>query len=156
MLTAICPNPIHLFWHWKKAPQMRCLKTGEEGFEPPWTVLETGILPLYDSPLSFFFLIWQKADTFVFASYPFKTAHWKCLPSSTFFHSYQPSGHALDRLVTVSSMHCCTSTSALSTSSSSRGLTTLQYGRSHLEGGFTLRCLQRLSLPNLATLPCTW
>ena len=23
---------------------------GEEGFEPPWTVLETGILPLY-SPL---------------------------------------------------------------------------------------------------------
>ena len=23
---------------------------GEEGFEPPWTVLETVILPLYDSP----------------------------------------------------------------------------------------------------------
>ena len=68
----------------------------------------------------------------------------------------QPSGHALDRLVTVSSMHCCTSTSALSTSSSSRGLTNLRYGKSHLEGGFTLRCLQRLSLPNLATLPCTW
>ena len=33
------------------------------------------------------------------------------------------SGYALDRLVTVSSMHYCTSTSALSTSSSSRGLT---------------------------------
>ena len=32
-------------------------------------------------------------------------------------------GYALDRLVTVSSMHYCTSTSALSTSSSSRGLT---------------------------------
>ena len=27
---------------------------------------------------------------------------------------------------------------------------------SHLEGGFTLRCLQRLSLPDLATLPCRW
>ncbi len=27
-------------------------------------------------------------------------------------------------------------------------------GISHLEGGFTLRCLQRLSLPDLATLPC--
>ena len=67
-----------------------------------------------------------------------------------------PSGHALDRLVTVSSIHCCTSTSALSTSSSSRGLTNFRYGRTHLEGGFTLRCLQRLSLPNLATLPCTW
>ena len=32
-------------------------------------------------------------------------------------------GQALDRLVTVSSIHCCTSTSVLSTSSSSRGLT---------------------------------
>ena len=26
------------------------LLAGEEGFEPPWTVLETGILPLDDSP----------------------------------------------------------------------------------------------------------
>ena len=64
-------------------------------------------------------------------------------------------GYALDRLVTVSSMHYCTSTSALSTLSSSRGLTTC-VGISHLEGGFTLRCLQRLSLPDLATLPCSW
>ena len=29
-------------------------------------------------------------------------------------------------------------------------------GISHLEGGFTLRCLQRLSLPDLATLPWIW
>ena len=29
-------------------------------------------------------------------------------------------------------------------------------GISHLEGGFTLRCLQRLSLPDLATLPWNW
>ena len=29
-------------------------------------------------------------------------------------------------------------------------------GISHLEGGFTLRCLQRLSRPDLATRPCTW
>ena len=64
-------------------------------------------------------------------------------------------GHALDRLVSVSSIHYCTSTSDLSTSSSSRGLTTY-VGISHLEGGFTLRCLQRLSRPGLATLPCTW
>ena len=28
--------------------------------------------------------------------------------------------------------------------------------RSHLEGGFTLRCLQRLSLPDLATRPWLW
>ena len=64
-------------------------------------------------------------------------------------------GHALDRLVSVSSIHYCTSTSDLSTSSSSRGLTTY-VGISHLEGGFTLRCLQRLSLPDLATRPWTW
>ena len=32
----------------------------------------------------------------------------------------------------------------------------LSSGISYLEGGFTLRCLQRLSLPDLATLPCTW
>ena len=64
-------------------------------------------------------------------------------------------GQALDRLVSVSSMCYHTSTSDLSTSSSSRGLTTY-VGISHLEGGFTLRCLQRLSRPGLATLPCTW
>ena len=29
-------------------------------------------------------------------------------------------------------------------------------GISHLEGGFTLRCLQRLSLPDSATLPWRW
>ena len=70
--------------------------------------------------------------------------------------TYHCFGYALDLLVTVSSMCYHTSTSALSTSSSSRGLTSLCYGISHLEGGFTLRCLQRLSLPDLATLPCSW
>ena len=65
-------------------------------------------------------------------------------------------GQALTRLVTVSSMCYHTSTSALSTSSSSRGLTGLTPGISYLKGGFTLRCLQRLSRPNLATLPCHW
>ena len=32
----------------------------------------------------------------------------------------------------------------------------LRYGISYLEVGFTLRCLQRLSLPHLATQPCHW
>ena len=72
---------------------------------------------------------------------------------SSISFSYSLLGYALDQLVTVSSMHCYTSTSVLSTSSSSRGLTTC-VGISHLEGGFTLRCLQRLSLPDLATRPC--
>ena len=32
----------------------------------------------------------------------------------------------------------------------------LMEGISHLEGGFTRRCLQRLSRPDVATLPCRW
>ena len=62
------------------------------------------------------------------------------------------------RLVLVGSMHYCTYTSSLSTRSS---LWYLQLphdseepigrGLPHLEVGFPLRCLQRLSLPNMAT-----
>ena len=37
-----------------------------------------------------------------------------------------------------------------------KGSYSLLWGISHLEGGFTLRCLQRLSLPDLATLPWIW
>ena len=29
-------------------------------------------------------------------------------------------------------------------------------GKTYLEVGFPLRCFQRLSIPNLATLPCRW
>ena len=47
-------------------------------------------------------------------------------------------GQALTRLVTVSSMHCCTSTSALSTSSSSRGFTSLRMGYLILRGASRL------------------
>jgi len=56
------------------------------------------------------------------------------------------------RLVSVSSapLYIRAYTSDLSTSSSRRGL----MGRIHLEGGFTLRCFQRLSRPHIATLRC--
>ena len=37
-----------------------------------------------------------------------------------------------------------------------KGSYCLTAGISHLEGGFTLRCLQRLSLPDLATRLCHW
>ena len=33
---------------------------------------------------------------------------------------------------------------------------TLRCGRSHLGRGFPLRCFQRLSLPDIATLRCPW
>ena len=86
---------------------------------------------------------------------------YKYIPSKLHIRNFLTSylstllGYALDLLVTVSSMCYHTSTSVLSTSSSSRGLTTF-VGISHLEGGFTLRCLQRLSRPGLATLLCSW
>ena len=38
----------------------------------------------------------------------------------------------------------------------SKGSYVIPHGISHLKGGFTLRCLQRLSLPNLATRLCHW
>ena len=65
--------------------------------------------------------------------------------------SFQPFGQALKRLVTVSSMCYHTSTSALSTSYSSRVFTPLKGWDISSWGDFTLRCLQRLFLPDLAT-----
>ena len=62
------------------------------------------------------------------------------------------SGQALDRLVTVSSMHCCTSTPALSTSSSSRGLTSLRMGYLILRGASRLDAFS--VYPFQAWLPC--
>ena len=66
------------------------------------------------------------------------------------------SDQALDLLVSVSLMHYCTYTPDLSTLWSSRGLTILWYGISNLKVGFTLRCLQRLSNPHIATQLCHW
>ena len=65
-------------------------------------------------------------------------------------------GQVLDLLVPVRSIHYCTFTSGLFTMWSSWGLTYSHSGISHLKGGFTLRCFQRLSLPDLATRLCHW
>ena len=62
---------------------------------------------------------------------------------------------ALDLLVPVSSNCLQPSTSGLSPCRL-QGVLLLSNGISRLEGGFTLRCLQRLSLPDLATLLCVW
>ncbi len=63
---------------------------------------------------------------------------------------------ALDLLVSVRYMHFCTSTPDLSTLSSTRGLTRLLCEKPHLKAGFTLRCFQRLSFPNVATQLYCW
>ena len=47
-------------------------------------------------------------------------------------------------------------TSGLSTPCSVGGLTPLLGGKPHLETCFPLRCIQRLSLPNVANQPCSW
>ena len=75
--------------------------------------------------------------------------------SFAYHHFACLSEQALDLLVSVSYVHYCTSTSDLSPCSL-QGVLLLSNGKSSLEGGFTLRCLQRLSVPNLATLPCIW
>ena len=62
---------------------------------------------------------------------------------------------ALDRLVSSSSKHYCSSTDDLSPGSLP-GVLLLSNGTLLLEGGFTLRCLQRLSLPHFASLLCRW
>ena len=66
-----------------------------------------------------------------------------------------PLDQALGLLVAVSSARCRASTSVLSTSYSARDLAPFGW-ISHLGAGFTLRCLQRLSLPGLATLLWDW
>ena len=65
-------------------------------------------------------------------------------------------GQALDLLVSVRLTCHHAYTPDLSTLSSLRGLTCLRNGKSYLEGGFTLRCLQRLSVPYIATRLCSW
>ena len=52
--------------------------------------------------------------------------------------------------------HHCVYSANLSTLSSSRGLTGFCHGILVLEGGFTLRCFQRLSRPYFASLLCRW
>ena len=79
---------------------------------------------------------------------------------SVFFNGWLPFfsslDQALDLLVSASYIRYRTSTADLSTSSSLRGLTYLRSGSLLLQGGFTLRCLQRLSRPHFASLLCPW
>ena len=136
----------------KKPPKFGGFSAGDERIELPLRVLETPVIPFDQSPIFYF----RYKETHLFRCFFWVPS--KPHISPRFCHpafSYPPFlGYALDLLVTVSSTCYHASTSALSTSSSSRGLTSLTNGISLLEGGFTLRCLQRFSLPSLATRPC--
>ena len=61
-------------------------------------------------------------------------------------------GQALGQLVLVNQTHYCAYISNLSTWWSTTSLT----GKTNLESGFTLRCIQRLSMPNIATRHYCW
>ena len=89
------------------------------------------------------------------SSQTFKTLQKKLL-ALTNLSSLTFLNQALDGLVPVRSIHCCTYTPGLSTLSSSRRLTGLRHERSHLGVGFTLRCFQRLSCPDVATQRYAW
>ena len=66
-------------------------------------------------------------------------------------------GQVLGLLVPVNSTPHDASISGLSTPSSPGGLNPTRWGgRPHLGTSFPLRCLQRLSLPNIANQPCPW
>ena len=85
-----------------------------------------------------------------------KTLQKKLLPKNQLALPALLSNQALDGLVPVRSIHCCTYTPGLSTLSSARRLTDLRHERSHLGAGFTLRCFQRLSFPDVATQRYAW
>ena len=64
----------------------------------------------------------------------------------------RPGRSSFGRLGPLGSAHRCACTRGLSTCWSGTAL----MGRPRLEGGFPLRCLQRLSRPRLATRRCGW
>ena len=88
---------------------------------------------------------------FFYISYTFKTTH-----KLSFFYSnnslrssFRPISNS--QLHTSLCFHPCPIYLIVS-----KGSYVIPHGISHLKGGFTLRCLQRLSLPNLATRLCHW
>ena len=107
----------------RKSLHFQRFRAGDERIELPPKVLETPIIPFDQSPTKYIFIYSQN---YIHVDIPWKSL----LPAIL--------GQALTRLVTVSSMCCHTSTSALSTSSSSRGFTSLRMGYLILRGASRL------------------
>ena len=95
-----------------------------------------------------------------FVSYPQNLILWNVAAFAA-FRSIESDSHSLfrssPRPISIDNLtHHCVYSVNLSTLSSSRGLTGLCHGILVLEGGFTLRCFQRLSRPHFASLLCRW
>ena len=123
------------------------LRTGDERIELPPKVLETPIIPFDQSPT---LDIPSKPHTLnIYTSYH------TFFPNTTIFcktfvlHSRSsPRPISNSQLHALRHFHLCPIYLVVF-----KGSYFFKNGISHLEGGFTLRCLQRLSLPDLATRP---
>ena len=131
------------------------LLAGDERIELPPKVLETPIIPFDQSPIYkmtyqirhlFYFFLMQKSIGLL----PYFWYLQNFIQNSDFFWS-SPRSISNSQLHMLPCFHLCPIYLVLF-----KGSYSLMWGISHLEGGFTLRCLQRLSLPDLATLPCRW
>ena len=156
--------------------------TGEAGIEPALTVLETAFLPLEDSPIFLIdanthpqnrtyksILLQDQVGHSLSASRPTS-----CICSANVslrllrpWHASMPVRSACgprflrfwsslrpissSQLHTLLHFHLCPINLVVF-----KGTYLSKEGRSHLGGGFTLRCLQRLSLPCLATQLWAW
>ena len=126
------------------------LRTGDERIELPPKVLETPIIPFDQSPT---LDIPSKPHTLnTYTSYHtfFPNTTIFCKTFVLHFRS-SPRPISNSQLHALRHFHPCPIYLVVF-----KGVYFLKNGISHLEGGFTLRCLQRLSLPDLATRPWLW
>ena len=127
--TGLCPNNKKArkpWFHWLSDS----LEAGDERIELPPKVLETPIIPFDQSPTKYILYTLKTTYMLTFpwdSLLPALLSEWSTPRWSLRDSVSQRFGQALTRLVTVSSMHYCTSTSALSTSSSSRGFTSFEW-----------------------------
>ena len=141
-----------------KSLHFQRFRAGDERIELPPKVLETPIIPFDQSPTKY---IIHTFKTTYMLTFPWEltscVADWvlysagatSWLRLSAFWSSPHPISNS--QLHVLPHFHLCPIYLVVF-----KGVYFTKNGISHLEGGFTLRCLQRLSLPDLATRPWLW
>ena len=139
----------------RKSLYFQRFRAGDERIELPPKVLETPIIPFDQSPTKY---IIHTFKTTYMLTFPWEltscVADWvlysagvtSWLRLSAFWSSPHPISNS--QLHALLHFHLCPIYLVVF-----KGVYFLTNGISHLKGGFTLRCLQRLSLPGLATRP---
>ena len=139
----------------RKSLYFQRFRAGDERIELPPKVLETPIIPFDQSPTKY---IIHTFKTTYMLTFPWEltscVADWvlysagvtSWLRLSAFWSSPHPISNS--QLHVLPHFHLCPIYLVVF-----KGVYFLTNGISHLKGGFTLRCLQRLSLPGLATRP---